>query len=74
MVGKDARAMPWIDAAPASPYSRKMVRLAFLAPDIQRDILAGRQPHSLTLEQLIHMEISAGWLEQRRLLAWPEAA
>ncbi len=73
MVGKDARAMPWIDAAPASPYLRKMVRLAFLAPEIQRDILAGRQPPGLTLEQLIHMEIPAGWVEQRRLLGWPEA-
>lgn len=74
MVGKDARAMPWIDAAPASPYLRKMVRLAFLAPDIQRDILAGRQPPRLTLEQLIRMEIPAGWDEQRRLLGWPAAA
>jgi hypothetical protein len=73
MVGKDAHAMPWIDAAPASPYLRKMIRLAFLAPDIQRDILAGRQPPGLTLEQLIHMDIPAGWVEQRRLLGWPEA-
>jgi len=36
--------IPLVDAAPASPYDRMILRLAFLEPDLQRDILAGRQP------------------------------
>jgi site-specific DNA recombinase len=38
-------------AIPTSPYHRRLLRLAFLAPDLQRAILAGRQPAGLTLDQ-----------------------
>jgi site-specific DNA recombinase len=72
MLGKDNQAMPVIDAAPASPYLRTLVRLAFLAPDIQRDILGGRQPHHLTLQHLIRMDLPSSWSEQRAVLDWPE--
>ena len=44
LIGRDATGGPVIDAIPASPYHRKLMRLAFLAPDLQRAILAGRQP------------------------------
>lgn len=40
-------------AAPASAYDRKLVRLAFLAPDLQRAILEGRQAPGLTLSRLL---------------------
>jgi len=70
MVGRE-RGMPIIQAAPVSPYDRKILRLAFLAPDIQRDILAGRQPHDLNLEKLVQMTIPLTWSEQRRSLGWP---
>jgi hypothetical protein len=52
--------------APDKPYDRKLIRLAFLAPDIQRNILQGRQPAALTLERLMFGEIPASWEEQRR--------
>ena len=74
MLGKDDQAMPVLAAAPESPYLRKLVQLAFLAPDIQRDILSGRQPHHLTLEHLIHMDLPCSWSEQRAVLDWPERA
>lgn len=72
MVSKDTTGMPIIAAAPSSPYDRKLIRLAFLAPDIQRDIIAGRQPYDLTLEQMVRMDIPHGWADQRRVLGWPD--
>ena len=52
--------------APANPYERMLVRIAFLAPEIQRDILDGRQSAGLTLERLMHGDIPPSWDEQRR--------
>ena len=45
-----------------------LLKLAFLAPDIQRDILAGRQPKTLTLPSLIDADLPLAWAEQRTLL------
>ncbi len=53
--------------APALPHHRKTVRLAFLAPDLQQDILDGRQPSGLTLDRLNNQPIPLSWVEQRRL-------
>lgn len=52
-------------SAPASAYERKLCRLAFLAPDIQRRILDGRQPRDLTLDRLIGAPIPTSWAVQR---------
>ena len=78
---KSAAGMGWratdgtltrIDAkAPTSPYDRKVCRLAYLAPDIQRAILEGRQPLGLTLERLMREPIPAGWVDQRRAFGMP---
>jgi hypothetical protein len=46
--------------APSKPYDRRLLCLAFLAPDIQRDILAGRQPPGLSLQRLVLGGIPAG--------------
>ncbi len=54
-------------AAPASAYDRKLVRLAFLAPDLQRAILEGRQAPGLTLSRLLNEPISPDWDRQRRM-------
>lgn len=50
------------------PYIRKLISLAFLAPDIQRAILEGRQPAGLTLGDLIARAIPLDWRKQREAL------
>ena len=52
-------------AAPATAYERALCRLAFLAPDIQRAILEGRQSPGFNLQQLIKREIPLAWVDQR---------
>jgi len=44
------------------------VQLAFLAPDLQRAILAGRQPPGLTLERLVRSTMPMLWSEQAAML------
>lgn len=68
MVERDQRGQPVIAASPKSPYERRLLRLAFLAPDIQQAILAGKQPRGLNLEQMIHQDLLIGWAQQRELL------
>ena len=57
-------ASPVLEAIPASPYHRRLLRLAFLAPELQRAILAGRQPPGLTLKQLLEQRLPLLWSEQ----------
>ena len=57
---------PIIEAMPGPRYQRRLLRLIFLSPDIQRAILAGRQPAGLRLEDLVRSEIPADWTEQQR--------
>ena len=71
MVARDASGLPVLDAAPASPYRRRLVRLAFLAPDLQRAILAGRQPAGLTLGRLMEQTLPLVWAEQTRSFGVP---
>ena len=66
------RGMPMIDTAPTSPYDRNILRLAFLAPDIQKAILEGRQPQHLNLETLKKTTIPLAWTEQRKALGFGE--
>lgn len=61
-------ALPTLEAAPASAYNRRMMRLALLAPDIQRAILTGRQGAHCNLAFFMSREIPLGWDDQRRLL------
>ncbi len=65
-----SRGRPSLNMSPASPYDRRILRLALLAPALQRDILTGRQPPSLTLEALKRIAIPIGWQEQREVLGW----
>jgi DNA invertase Pin-like site-specific DNA recombinase len=64
------RGLPCMDMAPVSKYERDLLRLAFLAPEIQRDILSGRQPPTLTLEKLKRLPIPLSWEKQRSVLGW----
>ena len=54
----------------ADPYLRKLSGLAFLAPDIQRAILAGHQPAGLTLADLIATALPLDWRMQREALGF----
>ncbi|MEQ1752527.1 MAG: recombinase family protein [Micropepsaceae bacterium] len=47
---------------------RELLRLAFLAPDIQKAILQGRQPANLSLEKLSLIGPPANWAQQRKIL------
>ena len=68
LVGRDPAGNPVLEAIPASPYHRRLVRLAFLAPDLQRAILSGRQPTGLTLAHLMEGRLPLLWTEQARVL------
>jgi hypothetical protein len=57
-----------------NPYLRKLSGLAFLAPDIQRSILEGRQPADLTLGKVIATELPLEWTKQRELLGFTAGA
>jgi hypothetical protein len=50
-------------------FVRRMIRPAFLAPDLKAAILDGRQPVGLTLEAVTRSELPLDWVEQRRLYA-----
>ena len=69
---RSERGMPVMDTAPSSPYNRNILRLAFLAPDIQRAILDGRQPLHLNLEKIKKTTIPLAWPEQRKVLGFDE--
>ncbi len=45
-------------------YITRMVRLAFLAPHLKRQILEGRQPAALTLQRLMTRPIPLAWEQQ----------
>ncbi|WP_269514028.1 recombinase family protein [Brevundimonas subvibrioides] len=50
-------------------YARRMIRPAYLAPDLKASILDGRQPTGLTLEAITKTEMPLDWNDQRRLYA-----
>ena len=52
-------------------YVKKIMPLAFLAPDIVEAIMAGKQPVHLTTQMLIRqIDIPLDWQEQRRALGF----
>ncbi len=51
----------------------RIIRLAFLAPDIVKAVLDGRQPIELTPRRLMRIgELPLEWRDQRRLLGFPD--
>lgn len=67
MLAMSPSGAPTLAAAPASPYRRRLIRLAFLAPDLQRAIIEGRQPPGLTLASLMTAEMPLTWSGQREM-------
>jgi hypothetical protein len=52
-------------------YATRLVRLAWLAPDIVEAILEGRQPKGVTATALMHdTRIPTDWQDQRRALGF----
>jgi hypothetical protein len=49
----------------------RMLRLNYLAPDIQTAILDGRHPSGLTSRRLLYGSIPMDWHEQRKVLGFP---
>ena len=64
MLHQDDAGLPVLDAGPDTPYRRRLVRLAFLAPEIQRAIVEGRQSAGVTLTQLLKGPIPLAWSQQ----------
>jgi site-specific DNA recombinase len=53
-------------------YVTRLIRLAFLAPEMVERIVAGRQPPELTAQALRtgRFDIPVGWAAQRRALGF----
>lgn len=50
-------------------YVSRIIRLAFLSPDIVKAIVTGKAPETLTVDKLIRViPLPIGWQEQRKLL------
>jgi hypothetical protein len=71
LLRRDRKGMPILEVSPPAAYDRNLIRLAFIAPDLQRDIIKGHQPASLNLQKLVKMDIPLCWKKQRKALDWP---
>ncbi|KPL68508.1 hypothetical protein SZ64_10575 [Erythrobacter sp. SG61-1L] len=67
MIDLDTRHLPVCRNSPGTQYGRRLIRLAFLAPDLQQAILEGTQPADLTLDHLIATPVPIDWAAQRLL-------
>ena len=47
-------------------YAQRVVRLAWLSPDLKRAILEGTTPTGMTLKRLLQEDIPLAWADQRR--------
>ena len=72
MLELDRHRAPILHAAPATPHRRRLIRLAFLAPDLQKSILEGRQPKGMTLARIMKDSVPLAWNEQYRLYGRPD--
>ncbi len=48
--------------------ARTLLRLSFVAPDVQAAILEGRQPIGLSAKAISELDLPASWRRQRLLL------
>jgi DNA invertase Pin-like site-specific DNA recombinase len=55
-------------------YFTRVLRIAYLAPDIIEAIIEGRQPPELTANKLVRLKnLPIGWADQREYLGFPAA-
>ncbi|MDG1418268.1 MAG: hypothetical protein P8P99_10730, partial [Maricaulis sp.] len=57
-------------SAPISPHGRQIIRLALLAPDVQRAILEGRQPVGMKISDLTSRDLPLCWKQQAKVLGF----
>ena len=58
----------------SSSYFTRVLRLAYLAPDIVEAVVRGRQPVDLMANQLVRMQdLPLDWPGQRESLGFPPA-
>jgi hypothetical protein len=69
MLTGDNHGRPTLAAAPDTSHRRRLVRMAFLAPDLQRAIPAGEQPEHLTLARFLDSDLPLSWAAHRRMFA-----
>ncbi|MEM9641773.1 MAG: hypothetical protein AAGA19_09775, partial [Pseudomonadota bacterium] len=69
MLERDSRSMPWCEDAPKDRYRRKLIRLVFLAPELQKAIFEGQHIAKLTLARLLSFDMPLSWADQKQLLA-----
>lgn len=48
-------------------YAARLIRTAFLAPDLKQTILDGDQPMGLTLQRVMIQDVPLDWDAQRQL-------
>jgi site-specific DNA recombinase len=53
----------------AATHASRLLRTAFLAPDLKQRILDGRQPTGLTLQAIMTQHVPLDWRDQRRTFA-----
>ncbi|HTK35374.1 MAG TPA: hypothetical protein VL358_08835 [Caulobacteraceae bacterium] len=58
-------------SCPDGSYARRIVQLAFLAPDIQKAIIEGRQPPGLTMAEMLARGVPLAWPDQRQKFGFP---
>jgi DNA invertase Pin-like site-specific DNA recombinase len=68
LLRRDGNGLPLVETMPESRYAARLMRLALLSPSIQRDILDGRQPPKLRLEDLVRTQIPLCWKAQELLI------
>ena len=68
MVTVGRNGVPIVESVPGPRYQRRLMRLAFLSPAIQRAILDGQQPAGLRLEDLVRNELPIDWNEQEKFI------
>lgn len=65
LIAQTRSGVPIVESVPEPRYQRRLLRLAFLSPEIQRAILAGRQPAGLRLEDLVRNPMPSAWDAQQ---------
>lgn len=50
-------------------YAWRMLRVAFLSPDLKQAVLDGTPPESLSLYAIMHRGLPLDWDEQRAMFA-----